>query len=128
MLYFSLLIGHLVGDYLLQNDWMASNKKKSHVACFVHCTLYTLACLFFSSLAAFAHPDVEHLPMWFWALIFVTHFLIDRWNFVTWYMNTAGQEGFRTGVCAPWSSIAVDNSLHFLTMWVGLLAVYASSP
>lgn len=23
------LVGHLVGDYLLQNDWQALNKKKS---------------------------------------------------------------------------------------------------
>lgn len=23
------IIGHLVGDYLLQNDWMALNKKKA---------------------------------------------------------------------------------------------------
>ena len=41
------IVGHLIGDYLLQNDWMAMNKKKSGengwTACWVHCSLYTLA-------------------------------------------------------------------------------------
>jgi len=27
------IIGHLVGDYLLQNDWMALNKKKRSLNC-----------------------------------------------------------------------------------------------
>ena len=59
------LIGHLVGDYLLQNDWMALNKKwkpnpypvfswkwwftneDGMMSCYVHCFLWaTAVCLF----------------------------------------------------------------------------------
>jgi hypothetical protein len=43
----ALLIGHMAGDYLLQNDWMAVNKSQSTakglVACNLHCLLYSLA-------------------------------------------------------------------------------------
>ena len=43
---FEMLIGHLVGDYLLQNDWMAENKAKHKglgwLTCAVHCLLYTM--------------------------------------------------------------------------------------
>src|SRR4051812_18766989 len=27
---FAMLVGHLLGDYILQNDWMASNKANQH--------------------------------------------------------------------------------------------------
>ena len=38
----SAIIGHLVGDYLLQNDWMALNKKASSLHCAVHCCICRL--------------------------------------------------------------------------------------
>lgn len=28
---FEMLLGHLVGDYLVQNDWMALNKSKNNL-------------------------------------------------------------------------------------------------
>ena len=48
---FEMLLGHLTGDYLLQNEWMAMNKSKNHIvgwtAAIVHCWIYTFAvCLF----------------------------------------------------------------------------------
>jgi hypothetical protein len=35
------IIGHLVGDFLLQNDWMAANKKKNSWVCLLHCLIWT---------------------------------------------------------------------------------------
>lgn len=79
------LILHLIGDYLLQNDWMAQNKKKKgangFIACVTHCTLYSFPFLFLCSWRAVL-------------VIFSTHFLIDRWFFIKWYMNTMGQKDF----------------------------------
>jgi len=47
---FEMLLGHLVGDYLLQNNWMALGKSKYNgmgwLTCTVHCVLYTLAVCF----------------------------------------------------------------------------------
>lgn len=67
-----LLLGHLIGDFLLQNKWMAVNKSASHFKCIVHCTIYTLSvsCLTW-----------QFIPNLYWPMIvFLTHFPIDRWN------------------------------------------------
>ncbi len=36
------LVAHLVGDFILQNEWMASNKKHRSFACLVHVLVYLL--------------------------------------------------------------------------------------
>lgn len=101
------LVGHLVGDYLIQNDWMALNKKQSSIHCAVHCTLWTLAvCLF----AGWFH----WLPA---TVLFVTHFAQDRTKIINWYMAAMGQQKFASGPCAPWSIIVVDNVWHVVTIW-----------
>lgn len=103
----SALVGHLVGDYLLQNDWMALNKKKSSLHCTIHCLIWTYCVILFSQ-----------WPLWTFLPLFITHFIQDRTNIITWYMDTVGQHSFRTGPCAPWSSIVVDNVFHILTLWI----------
>jgi hypothetical protein len=100
------IVGHLFGDYLLQNDWMALHKKQSAFRCAVHCAIWTLAvCV----AASWWSPLVI-------ALLFVTHFAQDHTNVVAWWMDTVGQKQFRTGPCAPWSSIVVDNVWHILAL------------
>lgn len=46
------ILGHFVGDYLFQNQWMATEKsfpgKRGDVACTVHVLLYTLAVALFT--------------------------------------------------------------------------------
>jgi len=100
------LIGHLVGDYLLQNDWMALNKKQSSLHCAVHCGLWTLAVMLFSGFSLWAVP-----------ILFATHFAQDRTNIIGWWMSLVGQEKFKAGPCAPWSIIVVDNVWHIVTLW-----------
>lgn len=101
------LIGHLVGDYLLQNDWMALNKKKAVLPCLVHCLLYTLAIWAFTGWGLF--------PLSF---VFLSHFAQDHTTFITKLMNANGQRQFAAGPCAPWSIIVVDNVLHLLVLFV----------
>lgn len=108
-----LLIGHLVGDYILQNDWMALNKKKSSLPCLVHCALYTLSVAAFSLFA---------LPLWAIAVIFVTHFIQDRTTIIGWWMNLVGQASFAKNL-GPWSSIVVDNVWHLVVLHLISLAV-----
>jgi len=45
---FRLVLGHLVGDYLLQSLRQALNKKKSVWICLEHCLTYTLSICFFT--------------------------------------------------------------------------------
>lgn len=72
------LVAHAIGDYLLQSDWMATEKRRASVAAAVHALCYSLPFLFLSpSLAA-------------WAFIVGTHFVIDRWRlarYVVWAKN-----------------------------------------
>lgn len=72
------LLCHLVGDYLLQSDWMASKKTTSWWPAFCHAVMYTLPFLF--------------LTRSWKALLFIagTHFVIDHWRlarYVCWAKN-----------------------------------------
>jgi len=61
------------------------------------------------------------------AVLFATHFIQDRTGIVPWWMDRIGQKSFRTGVCAPWSAIVVDNVWHILTIWCVWVAVYGGA-
>ena len=98
------IYAHMIGDYLLQNDWMALNKKKSSWVCAIHIAAYLLPFYF------------TGLLWWQIALIGLQHFLQDRTQFVVWLMKVKGSEQFGSGPCAPWSVIVTDNILHILFM------------
>ena len=40
---------HSIGDYVLQSDWMATNKTKNSFAAFIHALVYSLPFLIFRS-------------------------------------------------------------------------------
>jgi hypothetical protein len=102
----SAIVGHMVGDYLLQNDWMAANKKKRTLPCAVHCALWASAVVLFAGWGMIA-----------WLALFLLHFAQDRTGVVAWWMDLIGQESFRTGPLAPWSSVVVDNAWHLVQIW-----------
>lgn len=60
-----LIMCHLVGDYILQSNFIASTKGKNWYHLFVHCVLYTVPFLIVFG--------------WTWQLliIFSTHMIID---------------------------------------------------
>lgn len=111
------LVAHAVGDYILQSDWMATEKTKRSAAALAHAVTYTLPFLFLTrSLAALA-------------AICGTHFVIDRWRlarYVVWTKNWLGPnrpwaECVATGYPADrpawltvWLLIIADNTLHVL--------------
>ena len=106
------IVAHLVGDYLTQSHWMATEKTKRSVAAAIHATIYTVPfALSTQSLVALA-------------IIGGTHFLIDRYRlarFVVWAKN--GCRGPITATGYPedtpvwlsvWLLIIADNTLHIL--------------
>lgn len=105
----SCFVGHLVGDYLLQTDWMALNKKLSHWPCLLHCMTWTLCVSLFSGIWSPA----------FVAFLFVCHFAQDRTHFVKWWVSLKSA-GFAKEPFAPWSLIVVDNSFHVVQMWIAV--------
>lgn len=111
---FGLLIGHLVGDYILQNDWMAANKTKSHFACAVHCLVYTFAVACFT---------LSWMPWWGLLVCFLAHYPLDRWRLAYHWMNRVSQQAVFAEKMSPWSVIVVDNTFHLIVLW--LIAVLA---
>ncbi|GAG05577.1 unnamed protein product, partial [marine sediment metagenome] len=71
------LLLHLFGDFIVQNDWMAMNKKnpgwKGFWACFIHTLTYSLPFLLITNWAAFL-------------VIWSTHFVIDRTKIVDYFI------------------------------------------
>lgn len=78
MEFYWLLVLHMVGDYLLQSDWMAQKKTTSSVPAAAHALVYTA-------------PFWLLMPSWTSMLIIGgTHFVIDRWRlarYVCWAKN-----------------------------------------
>lgn len=72
------LLLHLIGDYVTQSDWMASQKTTRYLPAGVHAVVYSLPFLLLG-------------PSWLaFGVILVTHFLIDRFRlakYVIWAKN-----------------------------------------
>lgn len=120
------LILHGIGDYFLQTDWQALNKKKPGksglYACLKHCTTYSLPFFLIGSWQAVL-------------AIFTTHFIIDRTNLVTYLLaiknNVKKKDlsyditnfGFsleRPFAISIWLYIICDNLLHITFNYLSL--------
>jgi len=129
MLGLALLLGHLLGDYIFQNDFMAQGKTsrrstgdvnthwcRPHLICALHCIAYTVG------VYAAVFP-VHSFPWWFYTAVAAIHWPVDRYSLAMWWMTKiSGQAAFATGPCSPWSIIVVDNVFHLLTLYVLALA------
>jgi hypothetical protein len=113
------LVAHLVGDYLLQSHWMATEKVKRWWPAIVHGVLYTVPFLF-----------ITQSP-WALAVIAGTHIVIDRYRLakhLSWFKNQLGpsprptwEDSKATGFpsdtppwLAVWLMIILDNTVHVL--------------
>lgn len=110
------LLLHLLGDYLLQTDWMASNKRARSWPALVHALFYGFPFLLL-------HPS--ELAIW---VIIASHFFIDRFGlarYVVFAKNWATEPSLRWCACrttgypdttplwlAAWLMIIADNTLH----------------
>ena len=121
------LILHLIGDYLLQSDWMALNKTKCSKAAAAHAITYSLPFLILEpSLTAFL-------------VICITHFFIDRFRLARYvvyarnivlqpkkYRNSwddCRETGYHKDVpqwLSIWLLVACDNTIHLLINWAAL--------
>lgn len=106
------IVAHLVGDYLLQSHWMATEKTRRSLAAAIHAITYTLPFLLITT-------SVSAL-----LVICGTHFLIDRFRiarFVVWFKNgpwlPLTNTGYQPDVpswLAVWLLIFADNTLHLI--------------
>lgn len=143
---FQLLLGYLVGDYLLQNEFIALNKSKNNltgwITAIVHCLLYTFAvCLIMWNFD------------WYWILIvFSSHFPIDKFGLAEKYMHYIKGKGLKDfinknnwivdietaskpikvhtrydileGGFTAFIYAVTDNTLHLLIMYIAYNVIY----
>ena len=110
-------LAHMVGDYLIQSDWMAQEKTKRWWPAIAHALTYGIPFLF-----------VTQSPL---ALLVIvgTHAVIDRYRMarhVVWFKNQLAPRVFRPPRTATghgpdrpewlsvWLLIIADNVLHML--------------
>lgn len=92
-LFIVLLFSHIIGDFFLQNDWMALNKKKHWLPCLIHCHIYTMVVYAFVGLLL---PN-ELLPNLIAILtIFFSHLAIDKTSIIEkWFKLIKGRSWTR---------------------------------
>lgn len=121
------ILAHMVGDYVLQSDWMAMNKTKSWKIAATHVLIYGLPFLLLMPSAAA------------WLFIVTTHFIIDHWRLarhVGWAKNFlapaenrpppfaecsgTGYPPSKPDYMAVWLMIIVDQVLHLICNGIAL--------
>ena len=117
------LILHLVGDFVTQSDWMARNKTRHSGVALIHALVYSAPFLLIGSVTAVA-------------VIFVTHFFIDRFRLVRyliWAKNYLAPHPHAWSECretgfekstpewlAVWLMIVVDATMHLACNYFAL--------
>jgi len=126
MMFIYLLFGHVIGDYFLQNSWMAFFKKKAFLPCFVHCSIYTTVVC--TALAIYGLK----VSLIFFVCIFYSHWILDRYEVISWWAEKMGIRSWNSfqGELSDSAQIhqvitiafgaivyvVMDNSLHLLLM------------
>jgi len=112
-----LLLGHLLGDWLLQNDWMARGKRQRLItlAGMAHFITYTIMILIMIWLYNQYSLNLS-LAVAVGGIVFVSHWLIDATNLVQIWMRFYGQSDREL------MRIMVDQTLHLLML--GLLTLF----
>lgn len=110
------VILHLVGDFLVQTNWMAINKIKytltGYMACLLHCVVYTLGFAI-----TYHHQPYAVL------VIFLTHFVIDKFSLAKYWMKYMKNVDINLMPIwmYVWLTIITDNILHVIINYLSLL-------
>jgi hypothetical protein len=127
MLALWIVLAHLVGDYVIQSHWMATEKTKHWLPAIVHGVTYTLP-----------YALITQSPL---ALVVIggTHIIIDRFRLarhIAWLKNQLGPKRSRprwadakaTGYpsetpawLSVWLMIITDNTIHLLINTAAIL-------
>lgn len=110
------LIAHLIGDFWLQNDWMAVNKKKVFPIAILHSMIYTIPFILITrSILALAVICITH------AIIDGTE-IVKRLNQVKngYYLTDDGYKASRPDHIRHWLLIFQDNTLHLLINFLAI--------
>lgn len=135
MLALWIVLAHLVGDYIIQSDWMASEKTKRWWPAVAHGLSYALP---YAALNLLPNMQgVVSLPAL--AVIAGTHIIIDRYRLarhIAWFKNQVAPKAYRSAwdecrgtgypadkppFMAVWLMIIADNTVHLLINTAAIL-------
>ncbi|REB10129.1 DUF3307 domain-containing protein [Sporosarcina sp. BI001-red] len=102
-----LIVGHLIGDYLLQTNWMASGKATKWAPLLTHCFVYT------SVVSVAFLISTGMISFWMVVIIFLSHIILDRRRFVAWWALAI--MGVKEGEPA-WLLIIADQVFHIIVL------------
>lgn len=106
-----LLIGHLIGDFLLQTSWMAQHKAKRWGPLLTHVAVYTSVVSAFG----FASGGLSWAAV---ALIFLSHIVLDRKTFVAFWVRRVQMVPPNA---QPWLLIMADQIFHIIILALAIL-------
>jgi len=106
-----LLVGHLVGDFLLQTDEMARHKAREWRWMFTHVGLYMVPVALAALLYAWQQPLSPRAAVVGLLLVAATHVGLDRRDFTAWWMRAMGVAPDK-----PWLAIVIDQVFHVLVL------------
>jgi hypothetical protein len=117
-----LLVGHLVGDFLLQTDGMAKYKAQSWTWMLRHVGLYLAVMVIVLGVYSLSNP----VPLWVLglSLLFIgaTHIVLDRRGFTLAWMRLIGITSD-----LDWLIIVADQVFHLLVLVVVVqIVIWAS--
>lgn len=117
-IYFGLLLGHLVGDYLCQNTWMAVNKiRNDHtgwLACFVHSLVYTIAVASTVGWVSGCWAFFDPIGMF---LLFNTHFWIDKFSLGNLWLKMVKDVDLKAVLSSGYNGQVVDTASKISLTW-----------
>lgn len=115
-----IVLAHLVGDYLIQSDWMAQEKTKRWWPAVAHGLVYTLPyALVTQSLLALTVIAGTHIVIDHWRLarhvVWAKNFLAPRRYWYSWRdCRATGYHASRPDWLAVWLLIIADNTMHLI--------------
>lgn len=129
IIFAALVLGHLAGDFPLQNLAMMLGKSKTglegHLWCTFHCLLYTAAvCIMIYWMAGISGTAVA-------LAVFASHWPIDRWSLADKWMaliksRRPGNVYRNKEIDAAFYALvyaATDSAFHLLAMWTMLACI-----
>ena len=122
-----ILLAHLVGDYVIQSDWMASHKTQRWWPAILHAVTYGLSYLLVTrSVPALAviistHAVIDRYRLARY-LVFAKNFLAPRKSWPRWTeCSVTGYPKDRLEWLAVWLMIIADNTVHLAINWTSVV-------
>jgi len=106
------LAGHLLGDFLLQNRWLAERKQESVCGMALHAAIVTACIMLFTGWF-----DVRSV------MVFGSHFLIDWFRLGKRWPEWVRQgKPYSDTPPAAWLGLIMDQAMHIISYW--LIAIW----